>query len=425
MTQLANHQPVQVEEALMIKNNRKKRSWLRITIITFAVLLIVAAGVGIWKSREIYRFYKVVTLFNEDQIVHNFRNMAGIFPYREVKRGGPVFEFGSAPQPLPETFAFNGKTYNTKQMLRDTWTTGLLIIKDDKIYFEEYYLGNTPDTLNISWSVGKSFVSALVGIALDDGKIKDINQPVSDIVPQLKGTGYDSVPLKDVLQMSSGVRFNEDYADYDSDINRMGRTIALGSSINGFAASLKSERKPGNYHHYVSMDTQVLGMVLQQATGKSPAEYLEEKIWKKIGMQSDAKWCVDDHGMELVFGSLNVTLRDFARFGRLYLNQGNWNGEQIVPANWVKDSTTPDAPHLQPGKNPKSTSRWGYGYQWWIPEHPKGDFMALGVHGQYIYLNSDKNVVIVKISADPFWKSGQNRNCMIAEALQNIAEQLN
>ncbi len=408
----------------MAKNNRKKTSWLRITLITFVALLLVAAVAGVWKHREIYRFYKVVTLFNEDQIVDNFRNMAGIFPFREVKREGPVFEFGSAPQPLPETFSYNDKDYNTRQMLKDTWTTGLIIIKDDKICFEEYYLGNTPDTHNISWSVGKSFVSALVGIALAEGKIKNINQPVSDIVPQLKGTGYDGVALKDVLQMSSGVQFNEDYADYGSDINRMGRTIALGSSINGFAASLESQRKPGTYHHYVSMDTQVLGMVLQQATGKSPSEYLQEKIWKKIGMQSDAKWVVDDFGMELVFGTLNVTLRDFARFGRLYLNNGNWNGEQVVPAQWVKDSTTPDAPHLQPGKNPLSSSRWGYGYQWWIPEHPKGDFMALGVHGQYIYVNPDNKVVIVKNSADPTWKSGQDRNYMVVEALQSIAEQL-
>ena len=112
----------------------------------------------------------------------------------------------------------------------------------------------------------------------------------------------------------------------------MGRTIALGSSINEFAASLTSQRKSGEYHHYVSMDTQVLGMVLQQTTGVTPAAYLEEKIWKKIGMQSDAKWLVDDFDMELVFGTLNVTLRDYARFGRLFLEQGKWSGQQVVPA---------------------------------------------------------------------------------------------
>jgi CubicO group peptidase (beta-lactamase class C family) len=309
--------------------------------------------------------------------------------------------------------------------MKDTWTTGLIVIKDDKICFEEYYRGNTADTLHISWSVGKSFVSALVGIALDEGNIKSIDQSVSEIVPRLKGTGYDGVPLKDVLQMSSGVLFDEDYADFYSDINRMGRTIALGSSINEFAASLTSERKSGEFHHYVSMDTQVLGMVLQQTTGVSPAAYLEEKIWKKIGMQSDAKWLVDDYGMELVFGTLNVTLRDFARFGRLFLEKGRWNGVQVVPAQWVADSVTPDAPHLQPGENPHSNTRMGYGYQWWIPETRQGgDFLALGVHGQSIYVNPEKRVVIVKNSADPFYKSEQEINYAVTAGLQNIAAKL-
>ena len=402
----------------------KKRRWLRITGLIVGVLLLVSLGIGVWKSREIYRFYKVVTLFDEGNIVENFRSMAEIFPYHEVKRADPVFEFSSAPQALPESFTYNGKVYNFAQLMKDTWTTGLIVIKNDNICFEEYYLGHTRDKLHISWSVGKSFVSALVGISVEEGKIKNINLPVSDIVPLLKGTGYEGVPLKDVLEMSSGVRFDEDYAEFYSDINRMGRTIALGNSINEFAASLKSERKPGEYHHYVSMDTQVLGMVLQQATGMTPAAYLEEKIWKKIGMQSNAKWLVDDYDMELVFGTLNVTLRDYARFGRLYMNQGNWNGEQIVPAQWVKDSTTPDGPHLQPGKNPLSSSRMGYGYQWWIPATPKNDFLALGVHGQCIYINPEKRVVIVKNSADPFWKSGQEINYAVIAGFQNIAEKL-
>jgi len=266
--------------------------------------------------------------------------------------------------------------------------------------------------------------TALRLIAIEEGYINDIHRPVSDFAHELKGTGYDGVPLKNVLQMSSGVFFNEDYADFNADINRMGRTVALGNSINEFAASLKSHRKSGEYHHYVSMDTQVLGMVLKNMVGKTPSAYLEEKIWKKIGMQSNAKWLVDDYDMELAFGTLNVTTRDYARFSRLYMNYGNWNGEQIVPENWVKDSVTPDAPHLQAGINPLSSSKMGYGYQWWIPEHPKGDFMALGVYGQHLYINPGKKVVIVKNSADSQWKSRQETNYAIAACFQNIAESL-
>ncbi len=270
--------------------------------------------------------------------------------------------------------------------------------------------------LNISWSVGKSFVSALVGIAIEEGYIESIQLPVSDYVPELKGTGYDGVSLKDVLQMSSGVRFNEDYDDFFSDIKRMGRVIAMGDSINEFAASLEREREPGTFNHYVSMDTQVIGMVLKATTGKDLSLYLEEKIWKTIGMQSDARWLIDDLGMELVFGTLNVTLRDYARFGRLYMNYGNWEGEQLVPKQWVIDSITPDAPHLMPGDYPLlSTRKMGYGYQWWIPEHPKGDFMARGVYGQYIYINPEKRVVIVKNSAYPQWTVNSKTNSVIME----------
>ena len=220
--------------------------------------------------------------------------------------------------------------------------------------------------------------------------------------------------------MSSGVVFNEDYDDFYSDINRMGRSFALGRSINEFAASLKSGGPSGKKHHYVSMDTQVLGMVLQNATGKKPSEYLEEKIWKKLGMRSDANWLIDDTGMDMVFAALNVTARDYARLGLLYAHEGNWKGEQIVPTDWVKNSTTPLSPHVQPGV---TTRKMGYGYQWWIPEHPQDDYFATGIYGQYIYVNPGQQVVIVKNSANSQWKAGDNRNRLIS-CMQQIASRL-
>ena len=399
------------------------RNWMRILTVLLTLVAFSAVISGC-SAHKIKRLFKVMSLFDKDNIVENFRTMPEMFPYHEIHRGENVFEFETALQDLPKTFEYNGKTYNIEELLEDTWTTGLIVIKDDKIRFEKYYRGNTRDTLNISWSVGKSFVSALIGIAIQEGAIKGVDVPVSDYAPELKGSGYDGVPLKDVLQMSSGVRFDEDYGAFFSDINRMGRVIAMGDSINEFAASLESERKPGTYRHYVSMDTQVVGMVLKNATGKTPSQYLEEKIWKKIGMHSNAKWLVDDMDMELVFGTLNVTLRDYARFGRLYVNYGNWNGEQVVPKQWVIDSITPDAPHLMPGDNPLSNTKMGYGYQWWIPEKPKGDFMALGVYDQYIYVNPAKQVVIVKNSAFPDWKIDGETNAVVMAWFQHLAETL-
>ncbi len=400
-------------------------NWKKTTLKVLLGLILLAALFIAYHHEKAYRFYKVVSLFNEANIVENFRTMGDIFPYRTVKKGKENFKFGESPQQLISEFEHHGVNYSVEDFLKRTATTGFLVIKNDEIVFEEYSLGNSIDTLNISWSVNKSFVAGLLGIAVDEGAIKSIHDPVSEYVPLLKNTGYDGVSIKNVMQMSSGVGFDEDYAAFFSDINRMGRVIALGNSINEFAASLQSVRKAGSYHHYVSMDTQVLGMVLQQATGKTPSAYLEEKIWSKLGMRSDARWLLDDLGMELAFGTMNVTVRDYARFGRLYLNDGRWQGEQIIPEQWITDSTTPDAPHLMPGENPASSNRSGYGYQWWIPEHPQNDYVARGVYGQYIYINPANNVVIVRTAADPDWRSTDAENYAMVYMFQKITEGLN
>jgi len=366
----------------------------------------------------------VTSMYKEDRIVENFRTISDIFPYNRIQRDGKVFEFDRQLHELPNEFTYRGEKTDIHDLLKDTWTTGFLVIKDDTIRFEEYYLGNAEDTLNITWSAGKSVVSALVGIAIEEGLIDGVDCIVSDLAPELKGSGYEGIRLKDVLQMSSGIGFNEDYRSFFSDINRMGRTIALGRSLNDFACSLKAERKPGTFCHYVSMDTQVLGMVLQAVTGRSLSEYLEEKIWKKLGMESDARWLVDDTGMELAFGTLNAVLRDYARFGRLYLLGGNWDGQQIVPKSWVEDSMRMDGPHLLPGKHDHCDFAPGYGYQWWIPEKPQGDFYACGIQGQYIYVHPSKNVVIVKTSADPNWTANSENNPKVMEMMQYLANHL-
>ena len=370
------------------------------------------------------RVYQVMTLFRPDVIVSNFRSMETISDTSPVRRGSSVYEFARDPQHLPTTYRYGEERKNLAALLDETWTTGLIVLQDGKIVSEEYYLGNDESSRVISWSVAKSFVSALVGIAIEEGHITDIQQPVTDYVPFLKGSGYDGVSIKDILQMSSGIRFTEDYGDFFSDINRMGRAIALDTSLDDFVASLESERRPGTYRHYISTDTQVLGILLQAATQDTLASYLEAKIWQKIGMESDAYWLVDSRGRELAFGGLNAVLRDYARFGQLYLNQGAWAGEQIVPAQWVRASVTPDAPHLQPGDNPASNSVLGYGYQWWIPEQPEGDFLGIGVYNQFLYVHPDHQVVIAKSSAYPFYNQGDQKELETIAAFRSIAGHL-
>lgn len=248
--------------------------------------------------------------------------------------------------------------------------------------------------------MSKSVISALFGIAVSEGKIRSIEETVTDYLPQFAGTGYEGVRIKDVLQMSSGVGFNEDYGDFFSDINVMGRYFALGLPMEDFSKRLKRERQPGLVNHYVSINTQVLGMILVEATGQSIADYMYEKLWSQIGATSAAYWVIDKAGMEFVLGGLNATARDYAKIGQLYLDTGRWNGTQVVPEEWVIASVTPDAPHLLPGKNNVAPRKDGYGYQWWLPSGRDDEFNAQGVYGQFIYIDPDKELVIVKLSSN-------------------------
>ena len=257
---------------------------LKIVLLALILLAIVA---GLYRQR-IIRVYHVVTLFYADRIVANFRSMDAMFNTAPIHRAPVASPLARAPAPLPATFICQEQNKKLPTWLDETWATGLVVIRDSAVTFEEYYRGNNESTRSISWSLAKSFVSALFGIAVAEGHIGSIQDPVTQYVPLLKGSGYDGVAIKDVLQMSSGVRFDEDYAAFFSDINRMGRAIAFDSSIDAFVASLKNERPPGTYNQYVSMDTQVLAMVLRETTGETIGAYTESRLWRKIGMESDA-----------------------------------------------------------------------------------------------------------------------------------------
>ena len=238
-----------------------------------------------------------------------------------------------------------------------------------------------------------------MGVAVHDGTIASIEDPITKYLPELAGSAYDGPRIKDALQMSSGASWNEDYSNSGSDVNRFGRTFALGGSLDAFVSTLTREHVPGSFNRYNSMDAQVLGMIIRRITGKSEAEYLQEKLWSPLGMESDAYWVTDDKGVEFAAGGLNATLRDFAKLGRLYLNDGRWNGVQIVSPEWVHASVTPDAPHLMPGKRASSDSAWGYGFQWWVPD-TSGAYSAVGVYNQFIYVNPALHLVIAKTSAN-------------------------
>jgi len=370
----------------------------KILLILLSVLLIV---IGIFYGPKIARLYHLANLYNEDSIGRNFINIDKIFSVSEpIPASDNPYTFPRRDFVLPETFFFDGEQRLLSKELEHYKTDGLIVLHNGNLLYENYWNNNSDNSKHIAFSVTKSFVSALVGIALDEGLIDNIEDPITKYLPDFNGTGYEGVRIKDILQMSSGVDFNEDYADPKSDINRFGRATARGSSFRDFAKSLERGREPGTYHHYVSIDTQVLGFLLAEVTGMPLKEYLYKKIWNKIGMEDDAFFIVDNNGVEMALGGLNATLRDYAKFGELYLNRGKWNGEQVVPASWVDASHTTDGPHLKPGESELSSSPWGYGLQWWVPGFPDTDYTASGVYNQYIYIDPLTNVVIAKTSSN-------------------------
>jgi CubicO group peptidase (beta-lactamase class C family) len=223
-------------------------------------------------------------------------------------------------------------------------------------------------------------------------------------VPELQGTAYGNARIIDVLQMSSGVDFAEVYADKFSDINKLFyKTFIFGQSINDAVAERAFDREPGTKFHYISSDTQVLTWVLSKAVGKSLVEFAQEQLWEPLGMESDAWWNTDFHAAELGYCCLNAVLRDYGRFGQLYLQKGAWKGRQLLPADWVVNATRPSKPHLEPGANGTGDPLRGYQYQFWVPLNYDKEYFAAGIWGQYIWVSEKDNVVIVRTSVDPIW----------------------
>ena len=359
------------------------------------------------------------SLFTGVEQYQNFNRVYEFFPTSElVPSNTPlIFEHGPSIE-LPSHFIFQDNLINVNEYLSRTDVTALLILKDGKIRYENYWLTGGKSVKWLSASVAKSFISALIGIAIDQGYINSVDDAVTVYVPQLKDSAYDGVRIKDILQMSSGASWNEDYSDPNSDINRSVRIFALGGSLDEFTASLKNEKKPGTFNRYNSTDTQVLGMLLREATGISVTQYMQKMLWDPIGAEDNAYWLLDSENMEVAYGGFNATARDYAKLGELYRLEGNINGTQIVPSNWIQASITPDAAHLMPGENTLSDYPLGYGYQWWIPDD-SGDFMAIGVYNQFIYVSPQNNVVAVQLSANNIY--GTNEELSTLSEFESIS----
>lgn len=373
----------------------------------------------------IKRLQTVNSLFDADKIVENFSNMDAAFLHHDLELGDakPWLE---DIQDLPKSVMIAGVETNLADALEELDTTALVIIRDGTLIHESYYKSTDRDDLRISWSVAKSFMSGLYGQAIEDGRI-DIQKPIETYLPQLKGTAYEGATVANILNMASGVRFNEDYMDPKSDINDMGRVLGLGGSMDKYTETLlERQYEPGTVWQYVSIDTHVAAMALRKVTGKSLHQLWEETYGEHLGMGKAPYYMTDGYDVAFALGGLNLRTRDYAKFGQLFLQGGEWEGEQLIPVDWVKDSIVNHAPNVHPVRGS------GYGYQWWVPmpqDGPsKGDFFAVGIYGQYIYVNPAMNIVIAKNAADREFtqpqSNGQHSMNMNIDVFRSLAEQL-
>ncbi|MEM9057905.1 MAG: serine hydrolase domain-containing protein [Pseudomonadota bacterium] len=316
-----------------------------------------------------------------------FAHIAELYPTRRVETGDRVFPLGSRPRDLSSVaYVLGGQRYTVADFLRRPAAKGFLVWQGD-VLFERYANGHDATTPWVSFSVAKSVTSMLIGAAIKDGYIESVDEPVVNYVPRFRGTGYEGATLRDVLQMASGVNWNEDYADPNSDVSRAGG--ANGVELVRYLARLERVRPPGEAFNYNTGETNLVGEILRAAIGNNAATYLTHKIWRPFGMESDATWLLGKAGGGETGGCcLNVTLRDYARLGIFALRGGRLaDGTAVLPDDWLRDSTKPS-----PGEA-------GYGYLWWLDEGTS--FRARGIFGQQIFIDPARQLVIAIHSNAP------------------------
>lgn len=270
--------------------------------------------------------------------------------------------------------------------LEQNKTVAFLIIKSDTIFYEQYFSGYDEVSIVPSFSMAKSVTSILIGCAIDDGLIQSVEEPVTTYIPELIENGFEDVTIRHLLQMTSGLKYNESYVNPFGDA----ASFYYGLNLRKQIRKMELEVPPGERFEYASGNTQLLGLVLERALKEeSVTSYLQRRLWTPLGMEYDASWSIDrrKEGLEKTFCCINARARDFAKLGRLYKNGGNWNGQQIISKSWVEESTKLDT---------TDGSASYYQYQWWLPEAGV-DFMAQGILGQYVYVHPEKDLIFVRL----------------------------
>jgi CubicO group peptidase (beta-lactamase class C family) len=314
------------------------------------------------------------------------------FPGIPVKKSSHPVAFPSKNTPavfsLPSPYHREGDTLNLETFLEQHKTVCFLIVRRDSIVYEHYFHGYNRNSVFPSFSISKSVVSALTGIAISEGKIGGTDQPITDYLPELKDPGFRKITLDDLLSMRSGLKFDEGYKNPFGEMAK----FYYGLNLRKYTLNLKTETEPGRTYNYQSANTELVGLALEKATGMNLARYLEEKIWEPLGMEYDASWSTDSRKDSTIkaFCCINAHSTDLARFGQLFLHNGRWEGKQVVPEEWIRETKTIRYPS-------RDGEGYPYTYFWRVTE--EGNMFAKGILGQYIYICPEKDAVIVRIGS--------------------------
>jgi CubicO group peptidase (beta-lactamase class C family) len=327
-----------------------------------------------------------------------FRSMDSLFTTRTVARSGPVWELPRTDHVLDFTYEWQGESLPAEAILERTIPNSLLVIKDGRIVSEIYRNNSDARSRFIGWSMTKSITSVLIGCALAEGRIDSLDTPITDYLPELEGGGYDGVSIWHVMQMRSGVDYEERYDFENPGVAASNHIAALVRNTARFAdvaRTLPRIHPPGEHFQYKTIDTAVLGWLVERATGTSVGAYTAQCLWEPLGAEADGYYIMDGPpgtGREFSGAGFNATLRDYGRFGQMMLNEGVADGRRIISADWVRQSTRPTGD--------EGARRGGYGLQWWTIGSSEA-YAAIGLQGQYVYIDPETRTVVVKLSYFP------------------------
>ncbi len=381
--------------------------------LAVGLLFASAASAAAWtQPGYLYRYFVWGAQFLVSSRSDDYRH----YGYHTIENAPPAFHFAQGDRKsVPDTVEYNAdgvvKRVALDELLRTSGTHAFVVIRDNQVLREDYFNGFARDSLCTAWSVSKSFTGALVGIAISEGRIKSLDDPITNYLPELKAQGFDAITIRNLLTMGSGIQYRISFFPWDEFV-LAGYYPNLRQLL---LSDLKVMEPPGQSFHYNNFNTELIGIILERTTGSTPSKYLQEKIWKPIGMEYPATWSIDSEqdDFELTPILLNARAIDLAKFGRLYLNRGNWEGKQIIPQRWVDESTTRDPNDRRPWE---TFSRWQIGggyykYFWWGVSNQGDDYsyMGIGTYGQFIFVSPRTKIVIVR-TADkdgidpPYWR---------------------